>query len=223
MGHALDAEHVSVLVQAIGTDVISSQWKAIYWYAAAHEDTMCDASQISRASTLHAENQGATIWISAGKHASFLNEELCSHGCGGDLCTQMTPLQVSDIVNVGERGMPMNGALWTSSARWPLSTKMTRTNFQDSSVARLERLPSTDIAWVNPAKRPAQATIAAGDSTVDALALSNQNTDTAISVAGDATGNALNKSYRNVKHSLGVSARDVGRFLRHDSGSEPLH
>jgi hypothetical protein len=220
MGHALDTEHVSVLIRASGNGLLSSKWTAIYWYAAAHENTLCDASQIARAATLHAEDQGVTVWISAGKHASFLNEELCSHGCGGDLCKQMAPLSVSEIVNLGESGAPMNGALWISSSRWPLTTKMVRTDFQPATIARLERLPVSAIAWVNPAKLPAQATIAAGGSTVGALAISNQSTDTAISTAGDATGKALNKSYQNVKHSLGVSAHSVDKFLRHDTESK---
>ena len=213
MGHALDAEHVSVLVRASGTESIPTKWKATYWYAAAHEDTVCDASQISRASTLHAEDRGATVWISAGKHASFLNEELCRRGCGGDTCEKMTPLSVTRIVNLGEIGAPMNGAIWISSHRWPVTTKMARTDFQPASVDRLESLSRFDIAWVNPAKRPAQSRIAAGDSTIDALALSNQNTDVAISTAGGATGNALNTTYGNVKHALGASVHSVGKFL----------
>jgi hypothetical protein len=213
MGHALDTEHVSVLIQASSTKSNSGKSKASYWYAAAHEDTLCDASQIARASTLHAEDHGATVWISAGKHASFLNEELCGRGCGGDLCEKMTPLSVSRIVNLGEIGMPLNGAVWISSSRWPLTTKMARTDFQPAAVSRLENLSQSDIAWVNPAKRPAQSTIAAGDSTIDALVISNQNTDTAIATAGDATGNALDRSYGNVKHALGASARGVGKFL----------
>jgi hypothetical protein len=221
MGHPLDTEHVSVLIRASGTDPISSKWKATYWYAAAHEDTVCDASQISRASTLHAEDHGATVWISAGKHASFLNEELCRRGCGGDICEKMAPLSVSRIVNLGEIGTPMNGALWTSSSRWPLRTKMIRTDFQPPAVTRLESLPESDIAWVNPAKRPAQSTIAASDSTIDALVASNQNTDVAISTAGAATGNALDKTYGNVKHALGASVHSVGKFLRHGTGDAP--
>jgi hypothetical protein len=221
MGHALDTEHVSVWIQASGARSTSTKWKAAYWYAAAHEDTVCDASQISRASTLHAENHGATVWISSGKHASFLNEELCRHGCGGDICEKMAPLSVSRIVNLGEPGMPMNGALWIASSRWPLAAKMARTDFQPSAVTRLESLPDSDIAWVNPAKRPAQSTIAAGDSTIDALVASNQNTDSAISTAGDATGSALDKTYGSVKHALGTSAHRVGKFLRHGTGDAP--
>lgn len=213
MGHALDTEHVSVLIRASGTESSPDEWKAIYWYAAAHEDTVCDASQISRASTIDAEDHGATVWISAGKHASFLNEELCRHGCGGDICDKMTSLPVSRTVNLGEIGRPMNGALWISSSRWPLTTKMTRTDFQPAAIRRLERLPRSDIAWVNPAERPAQSTIAAGDSTVDALAAGNRNTDTAISNAGGATGNALDKTYGKVKHALGASAHSVRKFF----------
>jgi hypothetical protein len=218
MGHALDTEHVSVVIKAS-----NSKWKAVYWYAAAHEDTPCDASQIARAATLHAEDHGATVWISAGKHASFLNEELCRRGCGGDLCDKMTPLAVGKVVNLGESGIPMNGASWVSSAQWPLTAKMVRTDFKPATVARLESLPESDIAWVNPGKRPQQHAIAAGDSTIDALVTSNQNTDTAISTVGGNTGNALDKSYRSVKHSLGVSAQNVGKFLRHGSVEEPPH
>jgi len=70
LGHSLDAEHVSVLVSR---DRFTN-WKALYWYAAAHEDTICDASQLARSSTLGAELNGPKIWISRGKHASFLSE-----------------------------------------------------------------------------------------------------------------------------------------------------
>ena len=223
LGHELDAEHVSVLVLAGGNNQTSTQWKAAYWYAAAHEDTVCDASQISRASTLHAEDHGPRVWISSGKHASFLNEQLCGRGCGGDHCEQMVPLSVHAIVNLGERGSSMNGTLWSSSQRWPLQAKMARSDFQPAPVARLENLPATDIAWANPPKRPVQATIAVSDTTFGALATSNRKTDTAISTAGDATGNALDTTYKNVKHALGRSVQGVGNFLRGHPRSKPVH
>ena len=98
---------------------------------------------------------------------------------------------------------------------------MIRTDFQPPAVTRLESLPESDIAWVNPAKRPAQSTIAASDSTIDALVASNQNTDMAISTAGGATGNALDKTYGNVKHALVASVHSVGKFLRHGTGDAP--
>ena len=66
-GHPLDAEHVSVLVRPSASHLSAAGWKALYWYAAAHQNTVCDVSQITRASTIHAEERGATVWISAGK------------------------------------------------------------------------------------------------------------------------------------------------------------
>jgi hypothetical protein len=124
-------------------------------------------------------------------------------------------------VNLGERDVPMNGSLWISSSKWPLTIKMARTDFQTAAVTRLERLSGSDIAWVNPSKRPAQSTIAAGDSTIDALVTSNENTDTAVSTAGGATGNALDKAYGNTKHALGMSAHSVGKFLGLGAGEAP--
>ncbi|MFZ1013351.1 MAG: hypothetical protein WCC26_07415 [Terracidiphilus sp.] len=214
MGHALDAEHVSVLIQAQPDTDGAAGWHALYWYAAAHQDTVCDASQITRAATLAAENAGAPVWISRGKHASFLNQDLCRHGCGGDWCGSMHPLSVRRIVNLGEEQAPMNGSLWIDSAAWPLAAKMTRSDFDPEALARLQKLPSSDIAWVTPSKRPMEATIAAGGSTEGALAMGEGKTDTAISLAADDAGNAIGNTYGKVTHSLKKSARAVGRFLR---------
>jgi hypothetical protein len=131
----------------------------------------------------------------------------------------MEPLAVSAIVNLGENAKPMNETLWSASPQWPLATKMGRSDFQPVVLAKLERLPNSDIAWVNPSKRPAQSTIAAGGSTVGALEISNRNTDSAISLAGGATGGALGTSYRGVTKALGKSARGVRKFLRLEPAS----
>jgi hypothetical protein len=214
MGHALDTEHVSVLLASESPGSRdASQWQALYWYAAAHEDTVCDASQITRACTLDATDHGPTVWISAGKHGSFLAEELCRHGCGGDTCGSMAPLAHISLVNLGESGHPMNGASFISSAQWPLTTKMTRSDLRSPLLSRVDRLPDTDIAWANPSRRPAQATIAAGVSTSEALALSDRKTNTALVVAGNNTGSALGVSYRSVKSALGKSVHSVARAL----------
>jgi hypothetical protein len=223
-GHPLDAEHVSVLVRASHSDLSSTEWKAIYWYAAAHENTVCDVSQIARASTLHAEVHGAKVWISPGKHASFLNETLCERGCGADRCEGMVALPPGKLINLGEIGHPMNGSFFISSTAWPLATKMANTNFSKGAVARLNELPEGDIAWFNAGRHPAQGVIAISSTTEQALADSGQDTTSAISVAGDSTGtaistagnstgNALQKSYRNTKHALGTSAKQVGEAL----------
>ncbi len=223
-GHDLDTEHVSVLVRSSGEDAMTAKWKAMYWYAAAHENTVCDASQISRARTLDAVDHGAKVWISAGKHASYLNHELCQRGCGADRCEEMVPLQISRVVNLGEPEHPVNGSLFISSTRWPLMEKMQRTNFPAVALARLEGLPDTDIAWFHPGRHPAQGVIAAGGSTQNgiakggretdsALATAGDSTDVAISVAKNSTGNALGKSYRKTVHALGAASRKVGKAV----------
>jgi len=222
--HELDTEHVSALASASGNDPESATWTAKYWYAAAHENTVCDVSQIARASTLQAEDRGAKVWISPGKHASYLNETLCQGGCGADRCEEMVVLPPGKLVNLGEPGHPMDGSLFIASARWPLMEKMTATNFPVTAIARLNQLPETDIAWFHSEKHPAQGVIAVSGSTGEAIANSGRNTttaistagdstDAAISVAGDSTGGALQKSYRNTVHALGTSAKHVGKAL----------
>jgi hypothetical protein len=227
IGHSLDAEHVAVLIEASPEIAGADGWKALYWYAAAHQDTICDASQITRASTLEAGTAGAKVWISRGKHASFLHPELCRHGCGGDVCRDTRLLKVTRVVNLGEVANPMNGALWVESSQWALAAKMSRSDFDPQVIARLERLPASDIAWVNPSLSPAKATIAAGGSTADSIALANRKTDTAISTAGGATGSSLGTTYDKVSQSLKKSASGVGRFLRGElrdpKASHPPH
>jgi hypothetical protein len=236
-GHPLDTEHVAVLVQAPNPDpdLATAKWKALYWYAAAHENTVCDVSQITRASTLHAEDHGATVWVSAGKHASYLNETLCQRGCGADRCVNMVPLQSPAIINLGEPGHPMNGAVFATSKAWPLLAKMSASNFPAAPIDRLSQLPATDIAWFNPGRHPAQGIIAhsnstgkaiaiggrsgaeaisqAGDSTGSALNTANDSTGVAISLAEDSTGNALQKSYRHTRHALASSIHHIGDAL----------
>lgn len=213
MGHALDAEHVSALV----TRDAQTGWRALYWYAAAHEDTVCDASQIARASTLDAELHGPQVWISWGKHASFLNATLCTHGCGGDRCPAMTPLTVPVVINVGELSAPMNGATWLSSPVWSLSGKLVRSDFPDVRTGRLERLPSTDIAWANPGKRPVQAAVLGGKDAIGggttgfraantALVITDAHTSHALGRTAGNTRRALSKAYRGVKKSLHAGA-----------------
>lgn len=223
MGHMLDTEHVSALLRGSGSD--PAQWTAVYWYAAAHEDTVCDASQITRAVTVDAQTHGPRVWISNGKHASFLAEDLCTHGCGGDRCSAMEPLQPSALVNLGEAAQPMNGSLFLSSHRWPLAQKMTRTDFKPAMLRRLDALPPTDIAWAEPEKRPGQAAILGANRTVDGTlaggsggvrgaATGARSTDTALTLSAGKTGGALQRSYRNVRHALGTAVRDTGRGIR---------
>ncbi|MGO9324290.1 MAG: hypothetical protein ACLP07_07005 [Terracidiphilus sp.] len=212
-GHPLDAEHVSVLVRASNSDLRSATWKALYWYAAAHENTVCDVSQIAHASTLHAEDAGPSVWISPGKHASYLNQALCQKGCGADHCENMAPLRPAKLVNLGEPGYPMNGSVFIASSAWPLSAKMSETNFPAPALARLGELPDSEIAWFNQGKHPRQGIIAISSTTGQAIAGGGRDTISGISTAEDSSGNALHKSYRHTRHALGASAQHVGKAL----------
>jgi len=225
LGHGLDTEHVSALLQQTG----DGAWKALYWYAAAHEDTACDASQIVRAAALHAETNGPDVWISDGKHADFLSAALCNRGCGGDRCRTTEPLRATNLIDLGELSAPMNGAIWAASPDWPLSVKMGRSDFTDARITRLENLPATDIAWANPDKRPMQAAVLGGNraiggaatgfrATNSALDLADADTGDALNRASTSTGNALTKTWHNVVKALHPT---VGNKSGSDSAAAP--
>jgi hypothetical protein len=116
----------------------------------------------------------------------------------------------------------MNGSLWTSSAKWPLSSKMRERvcDFPPTSLARLEALPQTDIAWFDPGRHPAQGMIAISDSAAGAIGTIRDDAFTAISVVSDSTGNALGKNYQKAIHAIGNSARRVGSVLRRQPDPE---
>jgi hypothetical protein len=207
-GHPLDAEHVSVFVR-----MDAGAWKAVYWFAAAHENTVCDVSQIARAATLDAEDRGAKVWISWGKHASFLSAELAYQGCGNDALGEMKALGISKVVNLGEIGQPMNGAVWIGSPNWSLASKMATTDFPADAIARLNELPQTEVARFNPGRHPAQGVISISSTTAGALGTSGKDTVDAVALATDSTEDALDKSYRHTSKALSTSARHVSAFV----------
>jgi hypothetical protein len=221
MGHNLDTEHVSALVQRDS----AAKWRALYWYAAAHEDTVCDASQIARAAAVDGEVRGPRVWISRGKHASFLSDALCTHGCGGDICRAMEPLATAKIVNLGELSAPMNGAIWVDSPEWPLAVKMSRSDFVAARTARVDDLPVASIAWANPGKRPMEAAILSGNDAVGgattglraadtALDTADSHTGVALNSAASGTGKSLARTLHNVKKALHATAWNVGNALQ---------
>jgi len=210
-GHALDAEHVSALIQ-LGHGADSA--KALYWYAAAHEDTICDASHLVRAKTISAEGRGPAVWISPGKHASFLSDVLCASGCGGDRCEDMQKLKVRSMINVGEIGNPMNNIAWLSAPEWPLQDKLSRSDFTDNRLARVDRLPETDLVWANPSKRPAQAAIFGANAGIGGVATGTRETDTALVIANYKTGSALGIASGKTEGALKISSRNVWKVLK---------
>lgn len=213
MGHLLDAEHVSVLVTADGMMMPASAWKALYWYAAAHEDTVCDSSTVAPAAMLQAEDRGARVWVSAGKHAAYLEEQTCRWGCGGDRCREMEAMPQAAVVNLGELGAPMNGAKWIESGAWPLREKFA-TDFPDEWMARTTDWTSGHPVQLNAAFAGVKGSIYGANAALDGAGIGQVHTGSALVLADRKTENALSKSASAVGKSLQKSKSAVGRFLR---------
>lgn len=181
LGHQWDVEHVAVLTR---------RGRARFWFAAAHQGTVCDAGHGGRARTLLAEDRGAIVWVSQGKHASFLSEKSCALGCGGDRCGIAIELEYGPVVNIGEPGRPLNGALWTAFAKWPLSRKMT-TAFPPEVVAQLDRdgLPSLD-----PTRLPVHSVILGGNTAIGGIERAGQESGDAVGVSARKVNGALRRA-----------------------------
>ncbi len=208
LNHPLDAEHVSALVQ--GTDLTSlpETWRARYWYAAAHQDTLCDASSAAKAAVLKAEQHGPVVWISNGKHASFFDLQDCEHGCGGDRCRNMKELKQAALINIGEKDAPMNGAIWVSATAWQLPQKM-GADFTPALVAQIDTLSEKeDIASVSTIPGSIRGIIRVSNTTTSGLATGKRHTGNALSTATKKTGGALGTSYRAVKGALGSKTKE---------------
>ncbi len=219
MSHRLDAERVSVLIAADSARSPLSAWRALYWYASAHEDTMCDATHGVRADSIGASDRGADVWISHGKHASYLNRELCNQGCGGDRCEAAMVLAVPRIVNLGEPGMPMNGALWAASAAWGLAGKM-GASFDEAVTAKLAVARGTEPVPFNNGNRvvkkaahlgvsAADGAASGADRTDEALEEGDRRTDRAARKASESGGNAVTRGVRETRKSVIKARRRV--------------
>jgi hypothetical protein len=186
--HPLDAESVSVkVVNGVAT----------HWFASAHEDTLCDASNAMARRT----SGGIDVWISRDRHASFLTENLCAaSGCGKDRCDRSELMRVAKIVNIGEIDAWMNGALWAGSNSWTLRSKMLP-NFDDALLARIGEGATVQASRTAP--KGAQTTIKVAGSTYASLETANQNTANGLSTATGATTRAVTKSV----HSTGRALR----------------
>ncbi len=213
-GHDLDTEHVSVLLQSDSPKAPASRWKALYWYAAAHEGTLCDASNGAKATAIPGQDPAVTIWISSGKHASFLTKDLCQKvGCGGDRCEQMIPFSPSAVINLGEPGAPLNGAVWTASGSWPLAEKM-KSDFDDSTRLKLERLENEEVVFVSGPPPPSKAVLLAGNKAIGALEKGQSVTEGALSTTSDQTGQSVNRGLSEAGGSIQRSLKKVGKWLR---------
>jgi hypothetical protein len=181
-GHDLDAEHVSAIVSAPHADAPAREWIADAWYAAAHEGSVCDASSGAAARVIDAETTGARVFVSRGKHASYLDRGQCKWGCGGDDCSGDVAVRASAIVNVGEFDAPLNGAVWTHSPRWPMAEKLA-SDFDPALRAKLESPRTSHVIPLMQRWRAPQAPVLAGDTALDGLATAVESTAGALKTA----------------------------------------
>ena len=203
--HPLDVERVVALLVPS-----ENGWKALYWYAAAHEGTVCDTSNAAPAATLGARSSGPLVWISAGKHASYLDPKLCGQrGCGGDHCREMVDLPPGPLINLGEAQVPLNGAVWTTSKEWPFESKLGHT-FDSDLIAQLEASDDLVLARVNGRLRPTQFSISIAGEALEALDTASRYGGVGVNEAEKQTGNALAKTWRAIVRALGHTARAVG-------------
>jgi hypothetical protein len=200
ISHPLDAEHVAALISTEGGEP-----KALYWYAGAHERTACDISSGTRAKTVNAESHGPTLWAAKGKHALYFKKEMCSHGCGADSCEDDAELtESSPVINVGELKSPANGALFVSSPKWLLSTKM-GSDFPKEMIALIEKSPAEAISTVR-GRSTIRGTIQGSDMVY------NNITDSA-ATATNHTGAAIDTANTHTTISLGKAKRATGNVL----------
>lgn len=209
--HALDVEHVSALVAGAGED--ASRWEAVYWYAAAHQGTICDASSGAPAMAVDAVAGGPMVYVSRGKHASYLDRGHCKWGCGSDTCDPGQRLINSRVINLGEPDQPLNGAEWIHSRRWQLAGKM-HSDFDSSTRASLDSAHPFEVLALKLGFRAHQAPILGGDTGLDALVVAGDAAALALTKTGQATGGALKETASAVGRSLTRTVRGVARFLR---------
>jgi hypothetical protein len=209
-GHALDVEHVSALVRGDGTD--ASTWRAAYWHAAAHQDTVCDAAHGARAAALGAADRGALVWVSEGKHASYLSIAACNAGCGSDRCAGVVLMPPGALINLGEKGRPLHGTVWTASKQWPFASKFV-SDFPDAALARMDAASGTELVLFNPALRPAHAFVLGGNSTIDGLATGERHTGKALDTASQKAESAVSTGIKATVRSLEKSRKKVVEFL----------
>jgi hypothetical protein len=207
--HALDVESVSALLQTETNQSLPESWRAAFWHSAAHEGTLCDMGNGATSAALGAIDQGPDVWVSRNKHASFLSRDLCSKGCGGDVCDGAGVMGISKLINIGEPGAPMNGAIWSASASWPLASKMT-TRYTSTLIARMPTGTQVELVPARDVMRGTRSTIKVAGRTYGSLLSADARTEAA--AAAGTTGVCTGLDVAGT--SVASSAKHTGRSLR---------
>ena len=199
--HPLDVEHVSAIV----TNPTGSNPQALYWYAGAHENTACDISSGARAGAIAAEQHGPVVWSSSGKHALYLRRGMCHHGCGADSCDDDVELaQNGPVINIGEMGAPVNGAVWVASPQWFAADKMDG-DFSADTIAALSATSGDTIVTLRGSSSVRGAIQGSGtvlDSTEKGTEIGTRHTGAALDTADNHTSKSLYKATNATKRSL---------------------
>lgn len=211
--HPLDIEHAAVLLAAPSPDSPPGEYRAKYWFASGHQGTVCDAANGARAADIAAETSGGTVWVSHGKHASFLSQDACNRlGCGGDRCEIMSAMPPGKLINLGEPGAPLNGAAWTASRKWAFQEKM-KTGFTPGVIARIESAQPREVVSIYPALVPAKAFILGGNHTITAVGAGGKHTGSALHTADKHTSSALGLTVEKTGNALKKASRSAAEFL----------
>jgi hypothetical protein len=197
VAHPLDVEHLAALI----SNETEGRSKAIYWYAGAHEKTVCDISSGAHSAAVGAERHGPRVWSSSGKHALYLTQAMCKSGCGAESCDGNVELEhTGPVVNLGELNAPVNGSVWISSPNWVLSDRMD-TDFSVDVIAHLEAAPKDTVVTLR-GRSSLRGTIQVSDSVLDGAAIGVQHTETGLDAANDQTSRGLRKATRATRISL---------------------
>ncbi len=195
MSHPFDVEHVSSLVRA------ESHPKAMYWYAGAHEGTVCEKSSGARAASIDGSSNGPKVWSSSGKHALYLRKEMCGGGCGADSCSDDLELDRNrPVINIGELNAPANESLWTNSPAWILSDKMD-TDFSTGIVGFLDESPNDSVTTLR-GRGAVRGAIQGSASVLDGADSAASNTGAALDTANHRTSSGLANATRATGRSL---------------------
>lgn len=198
VSHPLDVEHVSGLISIEGPEP-----RALYWYAGAHEKTMCDISSGARSVAIDAADHGPRVWSSTGKHAMYFTQSKCNSGsgCGADSCADNVELAPSGpVINLGELHSPANGSTWVASPAWLLHDKM-GTDFPPAVTAMLDATRGDTVATVR-GRSTFRGTIQVSDTVLESGESAAQHTGAAIDTANTHTSNSLGRAATATGHSL---------------------
>lgn len=202
--HPLDAEHVSVLL----SNAFGQAPHPVYWYAGAHENTVCDISSGARPEAVSANGRGAKVWSSSGKHALNFRKEMCDHGCGADSCENAIELdQNGPIINLGEMNAPANGSIWIASSQWPLSGKMD-SDFLPDVRARLAATSGGTIITVR-GRSAVRGTLRRGDAVLDGASAGAEHTGAALDTADDHASAGIDNAAKSTGGALKRACRAV--------------